>query len=136
MTSRENTSHSPYGQLVGTEILASDLERRTIEVRYLAHEGFSNRIGTVSGALIAGLLDSVTGLVANQGFPPDRFAVHKSMRVDYLRPADPGRLIGRGQVLEADDREVRSHGELYDVEGARVARAEAVLRILHRPSSE
>lgn len=133
MPSREPFAHSPYGELVGTEILNADLSSRTIEVSYQAHAGFSNRIGTVSGAMIAGLLDSVTGLVANQGLPADCFAVHKSMRIEYLRPAEPGRLIGRGRVLEADDRLIRSGGELYDGQDQLVASAEATLRILSRP---
>ena len=45
-------SHSPYGQLVGTRILEVDADRRAIEVEYRADERFTNRIGTVAGAMI------------------------------------------------------------------------------------
>ena len=107
-----------------------------MEVEYRARREFTNRIGTVAGAMIAGLLDSVTGLVANAGLPEDRFAVHKALSVEYHRLVTPGRLTGRGEVLDRTERTIRSRGELLDEDGNRLASAEATLRILSRAEVE
>jgi len=72
--------NSPYDDLVGTRVLEIDPEYRSIEVEYFAHQGFTNRIGTVAGAMIAGLLDSVTGLIANSGLSENQVAVHPAAR--------------------------------------------------------
>ena len=127
------TSNSPYGKLVGTKVLSVDSDLKTIEVEYLAHEGFTNRIGTVAGAAIAGLLDSVTGLIANADLPPNTVAVHTTLSVEYHRPATPGKVTGRGRVLDQNERDVRSYGELFDGLGKKVASATATLRIIPKP---
>jgi uncharacterized protein (TIGR00369 family) len=107
-----------------------------MEVEYQARPEFTNRIGTVAGAMIAGLLDSVTGLVANAGLPEGQFAVHKTLSVEYQRLVAPGRLTGRGEVVDRTERTIRSRGELLDDDGNRLASAEATLRILRRADAE
>ena len=124
---------SPFGALIGTKVVAFDDDRREIEVHYLAHDGFANRIGTLAGAMIAGLLDSVTGLAGNWGLADDVFAVHTSLRVDYERPGPLGRVIGKARVIEVVDRDVEVRGELHDAAGTRFASASATLRIV-RPA--
>jgi hypothetical protein len=42
----------------------------------------------------------------------------------------PGRLTGRGEVVDRTERTIRSRGELLDDDGNRLASAEATLRIL------
>ncbi|MEM7412302.1 MAG: PaaI family thioesterase [Myxococcota bacterium] len=123
---------SPFGSLIGTKVVAFDDDRREIEVHYLAHDGFANRIGTLAGAMIAGLLDSVTGLAGNWGLADDVFAVHKSLTVDYERPGPLGRVIGKARVVEVDDRDVEVRGELRDEAGTRFASAAATLRIVRQ----
>ena len=124
---------SRYGELVGSNVLNVDPERRTLEVEYAVHEGFTNPIGTIAGAMIAGLLDSVTGLVANAHLPDDRVAVHRTLSVEYLRRGIPGRWTGRGEVLEETGREIRSRGTLFDEDGQRVATGVATLRSIAWP---
>ena len=129
----EEYQHSPYGRLVGTRIVHVDRDRREIEVEYSAGEQFTNRIGTVAGAVIAGLLDSVTGLVANVGLDEELVAVHKSLAVDYHHPVAPGRLTGRGHVVDRTERDIHSEGELLDATGHRLATGRATLRIIRKP---
>ncbi len=124
--------HSPYGELVGTTIVSVDTDARAIEVGYEAKPEFTNRIGTISGGMLSAMLDSVTGLGALVALPEDLTAAHTSLKVQYLRAALPGRLTGRGRVVEYADRDIRSEGELLDAEGTTVARGEATLRVLRK----
>ena len=124
--------HSPCGELLGTKILDVAADGDAIELGYEAGADFTNRLGNVAGAMIAAMLDSVTGLAALASLPEDRVAVHTALQVEYLKPARPGRMTGRGQVVERTDRDVRSRGELLDDDGVLVARAEASLRILQK----
>ena len=126
------SSHSPYGELVGTSIVRVDNTERTLEAAYYARHEFTNRIGIVSGGMLSAMLDSVTGLVALSMLPKDLMAAHTSLRVEYLRAAHPGRLIGRARVMEYTGRDIRSQGELFDSEGRMVARAEATLRVIRK----
>lgn len=121
---------SPYGELVGRRTLASDPERGTIEIEFVARHEFTNRIGTIAGGMVAGLLDSVTGLAANLGLEDGIFAVHATMTVEYHAPMSPGRIVGRGRVVERVDRDITSHGELYDASGQHLASADAKLRVI------
>jgi uncharacterized protein (TIGR00369 family) len=121
--------HSRYGELVGRRIRGVDAEGNAIEVTYEAREEFTNRRGTISGGMLAAMLDSVTGLAALVALPEELAAVHTALRVEYLRAARPGRITGRGQVVEQRDRLIRSQGELTDDDGTTIARAEATLRV-------
>ena len=124
--------HSPYGALVGTTIVNADADGKTIEVEYDAKHEFTNRIGTISGGMLSAMLDSVTGLAALVALPEHLTAAHTSLKVEYLRPARPGKLVGRARVVDQVDRNLRSEGELRDPEGTVVARGEATLRVLRK----
>ncbi len=125
-------SHSPYGELVGTAIVRVDRAEKTLEAAYEAKHEFTNRIGTISGGMLSAMLDSVTGLVALATLPDELTAAHTSLKIEYLRPAYPGRLLGRARVVEHKDRDIRSEGELVDSEGQIVARGEATLRVIRK----
>lgn len=124
------SAHSPFGELVGRRIVKADAEAKSVEVEYEARQEFTNRIGTVSGGMLSAMLDSVTGLAALVALPEELTAVHTTLRVEYLRPARPGRLLGRAAVVELADRNLRSRGELLDGGGTTIARAEATHRVL------
>jgi uncharacterized protein (TIGR00369 family) len=127
------TKRSPYGELVGAKVLHHNADLKTIEMEFCADTRFTNLIGTVAGAMTAGLLDAVTGVVANADLPDDLVAVHKTMSVEYIRPIVPGRITGRGRIVARTERNIRSHGELFDDSDNQVASAEALLRILPAP---
>ncbi len=131
-TAYSKSPHSPYGQLMGTRILDSNRERRTVEIEYTAKPEFLNRIGTLAGGMISSMLDSVTGIVANEAIAADQAAVHAELSVHYHAPAKAGKLIGRGQIVSFEGRDVRSTGELFDAGGTHIASAEARLRVIRR----
>jgi len=120
----------PAADLLGWELLAVDPDAGTIEVAFAATERFLNPAGVVQGGLLAAMLDDTLGpaLVATLG--PGQFAPTADLHVQFLRPARPGRLVGRGRVVQRGRQLAFLSGELRDDDGGElVAVATATARI-------
>jgi uncharacterized protein (TIGR00369 family) len=119
----------PSAALLGWELIAVDPEAGTIEVAFRATDDFLNPVGVVQGGLLAAMLDDTLGpaLVATLG--PGEFAPTTDLHVQYLRPARPGRLVGRGRIVRRGRDVGFLAGELLDQSGAVVATATATARI-------
>lgn len=119
----------PAAGLLGWELLAVDPDAGTIEVAFTATQDFLNPVGVVQGGFLAAMLDDTLGpaLVATLG--PGEFAPTTDLHVQFLRPAHPGRLIGRGRVVKRGQVIGFLAGELIDESGAVVATATATAQI-------
>ncbi len=115
----------PAADLLGWELLSVDPDAGTIEVAFTATEQFLNPVGVVQGGLLAAMLDDTLGpaLVATLG--PGEFAPTADLHVQFLRPALPGRLVGRGRIVRRGAGVGFLAGELVDATGATVAVATA-----------
>src|SRR6202522_2313505 len=111
----------PAAALLGWELVAIDPEAGTIEVAFTATEQFLNPVGVVQGGMLAAMLDDTLGpaLVATLG--PGQFAPTTDLHVQFLRPARPGRFIGRGRVVRRGKQIAFLAGELLDESGEAVA---------------
>jgi uncharacterized protein (TIGR00369 family) len=120
----------PAAVLLGWEPVSADPEAGTIEVAFTATEQFLNLVGVVQGSFLAAMLDATLGpaLVATLG--PGQFAPTTDLHVQFLRPAHPGRLTGRGRVVRRGKDIAFLAGELLDDGGqiAAVATATAQIR--------
>ena len=116
-------------ELLGWELVSVDPEAGTIEVAFTATERFLNPIGVIQGGLLAAMLDDTMGpaLVATLG--PGQFAPTADLHVQFLRPARPGRLTGRGRVVRRGKDIAFMAGELLDDSGQIVATATATAQI-------
>jgi uncharacterized protein (TIGR00369 family) len=123
------TDPPPAAALLGFELVSVDPEAGTIEVAFTASDSFLNPVGVIQGGFLAAMLDDTLGpaLVATLG--PDQFAPTADLHVQYLRPAKPGRLIGRGRVVKRGRDIAFMSGELMDESGEMVAIATATARI-------
>jgi uncharacterized protein (TIGR00369 family) len=119
----------PAAGLLGWELVAVDPDEGTIEVSFLATEHFLNPVGVVQGGLLAAMLDDTLGpaLVATLG--PGEFAPTTDLHVQFLRPAQPGRLVGRGRIVRRGREVAFLAGELCDESGRVVAVATATAQI-------
>lgn len=110
-------------------MIAIDPEAGTIEIAFTATEDFLNPVGVVQGGFLAAMLDDTLGpaLVATLG--PGQFAPTTDLHVQFLRPARPGRLVGRGRVVKRGKDVGFLAGELVDESGAIVAVATATAQI-------
>src|ERR1700733_8959713 len=102
----------PSAVLLGWELVSIDPDAGTIEV-----------------AFAAAMLDDTMGpaLVATLG--PGQFAPTTDLHVQFLRPARPGRLIGRGRVVRRGKDVAFLAGELADDSGQIVAVGTATAQI-------
>jgi uncharacterized protein (TIGR00369 family) len=112
---------------VGVAVL--DPDAGTIEVAFTATEQFLNPVGVVQGGILAAMLDDTLGpaLVATLG--PGEFAPTADLHVQFLRPARPGRLVGRGRIVRRAAGVGFLAGELVDEAGEVVATGVATAMI-------
>jgi uncharacterized protein (TIGR00369 family) len=89
----------PAAVLLGWELVAVDPKEGTIEVAFTATEQFTNPAGHIQGGFLAAMLDDTLGpaLVATLG--DGEWAPTIDLHVQFLAPAQPGRLIGRGRIV-------------------------------------
>lgn len=115
----------PAAALLGWELVEVDPEAGTIEVAFLAGERFVNPVGVVQGGFLAAMLDDTLGPALVATLPEDQFAPTLDLHVQFLRPARPGRLVGRGRVVKRGREVCFLAGELAGPDGKVVAAATA-----------
>jgi uncharacterized protein (TIGR00369 family) len=120
----------PAAVTLGFELVAVDPDAGTIEVAFTATEAFLNPVGVVQGGFLAAMLDDTLGPALAATLPPGAFAPTLELKVNYLRPARPGRLVGRGRVVHRGGTIAFLSGELCDESGAVLATATATARIV------
>jgi uncharacterized protein (TIGR00369 family) len=90
------------------------------------HAGHLRTLGIAHGGVIATLLDSVMGMVANRSSPPDHYLVTAQLNVHFIRPAFEGEtLIASAQVRHAGKKTAMAQGEIQTSNGELVATASA-----------
>jgi uncharacterized protein (TIGR00369 family) len=122
--------------LLGWELIEADPEAGTIEVAFTASEQFLNPAGVIQGGFLAAMLDDTLGpaLVATLG--PGLFAPTTDLHVQFLRPARPGRLTGRGRMARRGREVAFLAGELLDDAGQIVATAVATAQVRALPAGD
>jgi uncharacterized protein (TIGR00369 family) len=114
---------------LGWELISVNPDDGTIEVAFTATEAFLNPAGAVQGGFLAAMLDDTLGPALVAGLDPGDFAPTTDLHVQFLRPARPGRLLGRGRVVRRGRDVGFLAGELLDEGGAIVAVATATAQI-------
>ena len=119
----------PAAALLGWELISIDPEAGTIEVAYRADERFLNPVGVIQGGFLTAMLDETMGPALVASLDPGLFSLTTDLHVQFLRPAFPGRLVGRGRVVRRGGRIAFLSGELTDESGEIVATAVATAQI-------
>jgi len=123
------SARPPAPALLGWELVSVDPEAGTIEVAFTATEQFLNSIGVVQGGLLAAMLDATLGSALLATLDPGQFAPTTDLHAQFLRPARPGRLTGRGRVVRRGKDIAFMAGELVDDSGQMVAAATSTAQI-------
>jgi uncharacterized protein (TIGR00369 family) len=114
---------------LGWELVSVSPEDGTIEVAFTAGEAFVNPAGVIQGGFLAAMLDETLGPALVAGLDPGDFAPTTDLHIQFLRPARPGRLVGRGRVVRRGKDVGFLAGELLDEDGTVVAVATATVQI-------
>ncbi|MGR6914931.1 PaaI family thioesterase [[Actinomadura] parvosata] len=114
---------------LGWELLHVDPGQGTIEVAFKAGESFTNPVGVIQGGFLAAMLDDTLGPALVATLPPGQFAPTLDLHVQFLRPARPGRLVGRGRVVRRGRQVCFMSGELLGPDGEPVAVATATAHL-------
>ncbi|MFI6482164.1 PaaI family thioesterase [Nonomuraea sp. NPDC050663] len=96
---------------------------------FKATEQFVNPVGVIQGGFLAAMLDDTLGPALVAGLGVGQFAPTLDLHVQFLRPARPGRLVGRGRVVQRGSEVCFLAGELAGPDGRLVAVATATARI-------
>jgi molybdopterin converting factor subunit 1 len=123
-----------YVDLLGMRPLAA--EPGHVQMEFTASEQFLNPAGVVQGGFITAMLDDTMGPAAVAQLGPGHFAPTLELKVNFLRPVGPGRLVADGRVVHMGKSIAFLEGSLADEEGNVVATATATARIvkLQQPS--
>jgi uncharacterized protein (TIGR00369 family) len=120
----------PVAKTLGWTLRAIDPEAGTIEVGFTAGEMFLNPTGAVQGGFVAAMLDDTMGPAVFAMGKGEIFAPTLDLHVSFLKPARPGRFVGRGRVVSLGKSIAFIEGELFDAEGELVAKSTATARVL------
>jgi uncharacterized protein (TIGR00369 family) len=120
----------PAAALLGFELLAIDPAQGTIRVRFTARPEFTNPIGAVQGGFLAAMLDDTLGPALTATLEPDQFAPTIELKVNFIKPAPLGVLIGEGRLVARGGTIAFLAGELRTAAGDLVATATATARIV------
>lgn len=117
-------------KLLGWTLRAVDPEAGTIEIGFVADERFVNPAGTVQGGFVAAMLDDTQGpaLFAMTGGAV--YAPTINLAVSFIKPAPPGRFIGKGRVVSLGKTVAFTEAELFDEAGDLIARATSSGRVM------
>jgi uncharacterized protein (TIGR00369 family) len=123
----------PCAQLLGWTLEEIDPEAGTARVSFDARTEFTNPVGAIQGGLLTAMLDDTMGPALVATLEPDQFAPTVELKVNFLRPARPGRLVGTARVIHRGGSIAFLAGELSDAEGTVLATATATARIVNLP---
>jgi uncharacterized protein (TIGR00369 family) len=115
---------------LGWNLIAVDPDAGTIEVAFDASPAFANSLGVVQGGFLAAMLDDTLGPALVATLPPGQFAPTLELKVNFLRPARPGRVVGSGRIVHRGATIAFLEGCLRDAEGELVATATATARVV------
>lgn len=118
--------------LLGWKLVAVDPDAGTIEVSFTATDQFLNPAGDVQGGFLAAMLDDTLGPALVATLDAGEWAPTLDLHVQFMAPAAPGQLCGRGRVVRRGRDIAFLAGELRDAQEKIVAAATATAMIRRR----
>lgn len=120
----------PCATLLSLDTLEADREMGRVKIAFTALPEFCNASGNVQGGFLAAMLDDCMGPAILIATNAESFPSTIDLNVQFLAPAQPGRLIGKGRVVKIGNTIGFVEAELEDTSGRLIARATASVRII------
>ena len=112
----------PASKLLGWTLRTVDTSAGTIEIGFTADERFLNPAGTVQGGFLAAMLDDTQGPALFAMTDGEVYAPTIDFSIAFIKPARPGRFVGKGRVVNLGRTIAFTEAELFDEAGDLVAR--------------
>ena len=125
------TPAPPAALTLGFKLLDIDPAAGTIRVQFDGKREFLNPMGNIQGGFLSAMLDDTLGPALVATLPPDHFAPTIELKVNFIRPAKPGPLIGTGRIVSKGGTIAFLAGELSTEQGELIATATATARIVN-----
>jgi uncharacterized protein (TIGR00369 family) len=119
----------PCAILLSLNILEADRENGRVKIAFTAKPEFCNASGNIQGGFLAAMLDDCMGPAILIATNATSFPTTIDLNVQFLAPAKPGQLIGKGQVVMIGKTIGFVEAELEDASGSLIIRATASVRI-------
>jgi uncharacterized protein (TIGR00369 family) len=119
----------PCATLLNIDILEADRENGRVTIAFTARPEFCNASGNVQGGFLAAMLDDCMGPAILIATNAEAFPSTIDLNVQFLAPAKPGQLIGKGRVVQIGKTIGFVEANLEDANGNPIARATASVRI-------
>lgn len=113
---------------LGMRITRVDSDAGVLEAEFEGKEAFLNPAGNIQGGFLSAMLDDTMGPALAAMLDAGEFAPTLNLNVQFLAPAKPGKLEGRGQVVKRGGGICFLTGELMQ-QGMLVATANATAAI-------
>jgi molybdopterin converting factor subunit 1 len=117
-----------YVELLGMRPLHAEPGHMSFE--FEAGEQFLNPGGVIQGGFITAMLDETMGPAALAQLGPGHMIPTLELKVSFLRPVTPGRLVCDGHVVQMGKSVAFLEGSLADGDGNVVAKATATARVV------
>ena len=119
--------------LLGWRLVDVDPDAGTIEVAFNATDQFLNPAGHIQGGFLAAMLDDTLGPALVATLDENQWAPTIDLHVQFLTPATPGELRGRGRIVRRGRDIAFLAGDLVNARGDIVATATATAIIRTAP---
>ena len=120
--------NNAFPRLMGMRLAAMDFDHATITLD--ADERHLQPFGIVHGGVLATLIDTATFWSAFMRLPPDMGLVNIDLKLNYLQPADQGRLSAVGRCIRPGRTISYAEAHVYDDAGALLAHGTSTLMAL------
>ena len=121
--------HPPgYRRFLGTRPLHAEPGR--VKLEFTASEDMLNPAGVVQGGFVTAMLDEAMGPAALAALGPGYTVPTLELKVSFLRPVRPGRVVADARVVHQGKSVVFMESSLFDGDGTLMATATATARIV------
>ena len=125
----------PAAKLLGWKPLEAVRGSGRFRVQFDGSQQLTNFQGNIQGGFVAAMLDDTLGPALATTLAADEFCPTIELKVNFLKPARPGVLIGDGRVVHRGGSIAFLEGTLSNSEGEMVATATSTARIVRMPQS-
>ncbi|BBO80797.1 phenylacetic acid degradation protein [Desulfosarcina ovata subsp. sediminis] len=124
------TPQPPSHKLLGWKLINVNPDDGTIEIEFEGKKEFLNPVGNINGGIISAMLDLTLGPALGAKLGPDEFGPTIELKTSFVKPAKPGKLIGKGRVLKMGETICFLEAELFDMDKSLIAKASATACIV------